>query len=420
MAENVETEFDGFDFVPSGSAETQSDEVTAPEESTPEVKEEETHEEESNAEEGGNEEAAEEGSEESEEVLSEESPAEEDPEEAQVKALAEEVKKQSTVGPSAKKLKAKKGDQVIEIDEDVVFDQKVDGEVKQVTQRQLLDSYASSQANHKQYRQFENERRAWNQQVQQFNGVIDGFTKKVKEGAVVPAIMDLIAAVPETNPLEVVRALREGLATSAKEFIELTPEQRQIIYEREEAEWLRQQNQKYQSLESSRRREAELERTVTKVIGEFGIPDRETFMELIPETQEYVRRALEAEGRSGDVQITPEMIGKYYRAKVVRDSFEGALAEQAPHVKPDSDEYRRLADVVIKNGLGPEAAAKLVKQVYGKGVSQNRRAEQEHANGSSKPGAKKTKRADIESVDPGLDIDATPKISDSVLSEIFG
>lgn len=424
MAEGKEsvpvTEFDGFDFVP---VQGQADSGAPSEDSGNEVEKDifdESIQGEADSNEGEADEEGDEGEGEAEEVSNEQSgdseespdssedePSEEEEADLKAKAIAEEVRSKNQPKP----IKAKAGDKTVELTPDTEFEQKVDGKVEKVSLRQLLDSYASGQATHKRYRQFENEKRVWEQQKSEFNAVIDGFTKRVKEGDPISAVMDLISA-SGANPLQTIRTIREALIAEGRDFLNLSEEQRRLIYAEEEREWLKKQNENLVKLQTTEKQKQQLEMQVTAVMQQYGIPDKDTFLETVDEMQSY------AKAQNLSVQIQPNMVGEFYQAKQLKRSFDEVLAEEAPQIKEGSSDYEQLAEVIAKVKPSKEEIRRVLRELYGKADSRTQRAKSDSK--SVKPGAKKANRADkMVDVDPGLDINATPSVADwrSLLGE---
>jgi hypothetical protein len=409
MAENDApvdmTEFDGYEFVTVSSGGPK--EVSKVDnDSEGKGNDEELQ---ADAEEGSEESASEESGKENEEVDDEEesdkdssSDLEEDDE---ADKIAEEVKAKRDAN-TPKPIKAKKGDEVLELDPNTTFDVKVDGQIQTVSLAKMRDSYASSQATHKEYRKFENEKRGWQSQVQEFNGVIDNFTKKVKEGEAIPAVMELISATG-ADALKTIHTIREAIIEGARELIEMTPEQRKLIYEREELDWIKQQNQKLVHAQTTVKQRQELEGKISQVIQAYQIPDRETFDETVGAVQEHAKKV----GR-GDVQVTPELVGQYYQASVLKQHFEQAIVEEGLSIAEGSEDYNHLADAIAKMKPSKEKIREVLRKLYKTGGSSNRRTKPEEQS-SDKSGGKKANRADkLVDVDPGLDIDATPNVTD--------
>lgn len=411
----VMTEFDGYEFVPvttgevsSGGPKEVSEEIT--------IDEGDSDEEglQGDAKEGSKEASSEEDSE--EEVIdddegaearatSSDSKDEEEKGDDEVDKIAEAVKAKREAN-SPKPIKAKAGEKVLELDPNTTFDVKVDGQIQTVSLAKMRDSYASSQATHKEYRKFENEKRTWQSQVQELNGVIDNFTKKVKEGEAIPAVMELISATG-ADALKTIHTIREAIIEGARELIEMTPEQRKIIYEREELEWIKQQNQKLINAQMTVKQRQTMEQKISSVMQEYQIPDRETFEETVMAVQQHAKKVA-----GGDVQITPELVGQYYQASVLKQHFEQAIVEEGLSIVEGSEDYNDLADAIAKMKPSKEKIREVLRKLYKTDGSSNRRTKPE-VKSSVKSGGKKANRADkLADVDPGLDIDATPNVTD--------
>ncbi len=113
------------------------------------------------------------------------------------------------------------------------------------------------------------------------------------------------------------------------------------------------------------------------------------------------------------MNLQPEDVGKYYQAVSLKRTLDEALVEQGldAKVKEDSEEYKELADTILKLKPSKDKIRYVLRELYKTDGSQNRRAKPGDKT-SAKPGEKKANRADKRvDVDPGMDIDATPSLS---------
>jgi hypothetical protein len=302
---------------------------------------------------GETESASEEGSSEKEnEVLEEE--------DEEIAALKKEIRAES---PPSKKIKAKRGNEEIEIEEDLVIPTKVDGQIEEVSLKDLRASYSSKTHNHREYRKLENEKRAFVQAREQFDGVIKNFAQKAKQGAVVPAVMDLIAATGE-DPIPIINYIREGLIENAAELFQMTKEQRNALYRGEAADYYAQQTARLREQQVAQTQKQVLEQQITQVISEYGIPDKETFLDTVPKANQYLQEA-KAKGQVGqDVTLTPEMVAKFYQASRLQETFRGVMREVAPTIGEDSVEYQRFANWVATNKPNRERILEVAKKIF--------------------------------------------------------
>jgi hypothetical protein len=402
---DIDTIFDGFEFVDSG-------EKASKEEQTKEGEEEENKEEET---EGGDKDenedtTGEDGEEEggqTDEDKEAGKPEEEVLDDEELEALRKEIKAEA---PIAKTIKAKKGTEEIELEETLVIPTKVEGKFEEVTLADLRASYSSKEHNHRQFRKLEQERRGFVEAREQFDSVIQSFAQKTKAGEVVPAVMELIAATGE-DPMPIINNIREGLIESAGALFEMTKEQRLSLYKQEAADYYYKQTARLREQQQAQEKQQVLEQAINQAISVYSIPDREAFLDTVPKAEMYLREA-KAKGQvDKNIALTPEMVAKYYQAEKLRETFRGVMAEVAPTIREGSSEWDKFAQWVATNKPPREKIAAAAKKLFSSNGSAKAKATQGKTEKPSKPEKKAKRLEELASIDPGLDIDATPDLS---------
>lgn len=408
-AVSVDTIFDGFEFVSGDVGDSpQSTKETPVEEGSRDEEQSETEEQggtegEDSGEPSGQ---TDEGSPEqgNEEVGSKEEQVDDDPE---FRDLEREIKAET---PPSKLIKAKKGEKEVDLEEDILIPTKVEGRFEEVPLKTLRESYSSKEHNHRQFRKLEQERRQFSEAREQFDGVITNFAKKAGSGEVVPAVMDLIQATGQ-DPLPIINNLREGLIEQAAELFQMSKEERMALYKQEGAEYYRKQRDSLLEQQRIQLQQQQLETQIAQTISNYGLPDRETFIEVVPKAEAYLREA-KAKGQvAKEVALTPEMVGKYYQAERLRGNFVAIMTEVAPHIKEDTPQWAKFAQWAAQTKPTPDKIRVAAKKLFGSNGQASSTAKQGKPEKPSKPAKKANRLEELASVDPGLDIDATPDLS---------
>lgn len=313
---------------------------------------------------------------------------------------------------------AKAGDKDIEVPVDAKFDVKVDGEVKSVTTRELIDNYSSKQANYNFYQKVQQEKQQLERSAQQYDSVIDGFGKMVEEGRGLEAMAHLIEATGRDS-LPIIRKLRETMATDAQTYINLSPEQKKLLAAEEELGLIKKREALKEQQTAAQKQGEALRAEVGRVVQTYGLSGEPEFIDWYRRAETYVTTRKTRGEIPQDFNITPEWVGQYADAAKKTQMMYEVLDEVAPDVRQDAEQVEKIAKLVASVKPTKEELKMALQEIYGsqtrvdqavKDVNEKLREEKRASKPSVKPSRKTVVVEDDD--DPGLDIDRTPNVKD--------
>lgn len=271
---------------------------------------------------------------------------EEDSEEAApIEAATEDTAKATqakadAVNEAKKAVKFKAGDKEIALDENAVFEWKVDGKKQPIALKDLIANYAGVVPVQKRLEEVSKARKEVAAQNAQFEDtrqrhsrLITDMHSNVTQGKVFEAVANMIEmAGSKTDPREFVRTLRDGLIQQAQELAKMSAYERAVLEEREAREY---SESKYNRLVSQQKQQAEqaaYHERVNKAMLSVGAT-----MEEYAETKAFVEQTYRDQKKDLS-QVTPEKIAQIHK---------------------DTKDYRTARDAMKEVGLDPEKDGQL-------------------------------------------------------------
>lgn len=259
---------------------------------------------------------------------------------------------------------------------DTIIQVKEDGKLKKVSLSELTESYSSSEANLKNYRQLKTEREEFEEtkargdyelkaaqtivknQIQEFTDYI----KKLHESAStnpLPVLCELFERVGQ-DALPAIRSIRNALLVSAAEWASLSEEQRRYLEAVEENDYLKSKNQRIRQLEEERAKKKQEDEKISKILANYSIPDRQTYDKLVSSLSERKQK--------GEItaEITPDYIGDYWQTYQSGAFVLGVVKEVAPELINDRQTMFRLIQNVRVNSPNRETLVEVIKQLSSK------------------------------------------------------
>lgn len=297
---------------------------------------------------------------------SEESNEEAEAEENELSSEAESNGEESeaseeTLEEEIKKLIAKYGDQETEIAANALFKHKVDGEEVEVELQELLNNYSGKVSYDKKFQEFSNQKKdfdayknQYDNEIQQINGYINDFAKKIKDNDAMGAL-EYFAQFAGMKPYEFRRELLNQITPEISRRANLSPEQIQAEDLAMQNEYLLQQQESAQKQSQAQQAQKELEMEIANVQEAHGMSDEafnEAYQDLLD--SDY------------DGTITPQSVADYYvhsqafsRADSILEGISPVLAEQEQIVES-------LQKVIVENpSFDNDDLKEIVEEVYG-------------------------------------------------------
>jgi len=196
---------------------------------------------------------------------------------------------------------------------------KVDGEEVDVSLAELKQNYAGKVAWDKKFTELSAERKEYEAEVSEVNAYINEFAAKMREGDTLGA-MSYFAEFGGVPPFEFKKQLIQGLLPEIQKYQQMSPEQIDLEYREQEANYYRRQSESLQSQSAREQAQRELLGREAE-IREAQMIDSETW----DDTAAYLKAHLEDPS-----QYSPELVVDFIvaeRAENVMESVDASLLE---------------------------------------------------------------------------------------------
>lgn len=357
------------------------------------------------------EEAPEDVPEATEEAVEEEAEEEEAKEESKEEE-APDLLKAAIKGPPASKQVVSffDGEKEHKIPEASLVEVKIDGKVEKIPFQELRSSYSSKQIRDREYAQAKQTKIAAEQERDFLTAKVADLGKKALEGKGLQAFSDILELAEGVDPLKVIRGIRNELVTSAREYLELSEQERNYLDAKEEAEYNRVKLEKVQQAQVLNREQAVMLERVKTVSAEMGIPDQDSFNQAFLELQ-----SIQKSGQlpSHVSKITPELVGEYYQSKQVGNMLTEVIKEEGLVGALAEEDLSRLYQAVKTFRPDREQLKKTLNDLYGssrideatKNINEKVQKPQTRTTSQAPSNSKKQPKPTGSRIDPRLDWD---------------
>lgn len=334
------------------------------------------------------------------------------------KALEEGEKeklKEALKPPAAKKsAKATVDGKPVDLSLDATFEQKVDGKVEKVALKDLLESYSSRTTNVRRHRELQRKENEVTAKERGVDTLVNTFAAEVEKGNIIPAISMLVERTGR-DALLTIRTLREGIIKNAREYLEMSDEDRHKLHLAEEAEYYKNRVKQKDDQVATTQQMAALEKKIDAAIEKYQIPEgREGFKYWFEQTRNHVKQQISEGNLDPKTDVGPDSVGQFYTAVQQARLLNSVVDEVNPKLREDTEAMDRIAKVIKTFNPSQEDLLDVVKEMYGSDAVDSQRAGKRKAPTVLKPtrSSKSGSGRNADDDDPGLDIDRTPNVAD--------
>jgi len=276
-----------------------------------------------------------------------------------------------------KKLKAKYGEEELEIPQDATFAVKIDGEEMDVSLNDLRTNYSGKVAWDKRFTELSKEKTEYIQDKQMVESYIQQFSDHVSKGDNLGA-MEFLAQLAGQNPLEFRKQLRDQVIENHKALMEMDDTQKKAYELNEENEFLKRQQESAQELSAEQQTVQELQTQITSFQEAQNVSDQELLAAYDDLQANY------------DGEIDINTIQEYVSTSRAYQKTEEALSSVVTEL--NDDVLVEVAEVVIENpdftkediiDIVSEAYPDLINSKSKKGVSKKAQQSAKKASESS-------------------------------------
>jgi len=280
------------------------------------------------------------------------------PKEDKKETEKDSVKSVEKTEQTPKLIKVKTQDGETQVRSDAIVQVKVDGKPIEVPVQELLNRYSQKSHLDKLYNDYKVEKQSLVKEREQFNKALnvayDVLVNKKDIRGFIEYLTDDLGLDGESIWKESYDKVRQ----QAEELALLSPEERKAKELESELEHYRQKEQARKNEAVSKKEMAKIEQSVTQAIDQFGMT-KDGFVQAYDELVKL--------GTKED-DITPEMVGKYYKNMQTIQAVETALASVNPEFAEDQEKITELATLAINNQATPEEITEVVNELYGNTV----------------------------------------------------
>jgi hypothetical protein len=252
------------------------------------------------------------------------------------------------------KIKAKKGDEEVEIDKDYEVEVTVNGEKKMVKIQDALNSFSGQSEITRRFTALDKERKQFQAERNDLYSTFSKFEELAKGENKLEAFNYLLDFV-EIPRYDFFKGLRENLLPQFQQYLSLTDDERSNLDVKTEAEFLKSELKKRQDAEVSRKQAEEYRQQLTQLKKQNSLTD-EVFDTRVQEIQGLI-----AKGTIGlrKEEVTPQFVVDYHKSLANVERVENALQEiniplseeQKLNTIKVLNKYPHLDDASLKRAL---------------------------------------------------------------------
>ncbi len=256
---------------------------------------------------------------------------------AELEKLKESVGK---ADKDAKIINVKQGEDELALRVDTEFEVVVNGKTERAPLQDLINNYAGRTHVAREVTRLNQEKAALESDRSTLQGTVNdlydkAITQKDPMGAIAQ-LADLMGA----DPVEVVQSLRSQVEEKAKQYSELTEEQIEIANMKEALKLQKDQQTSMKARQESADVNAAIHGRTMTVLKENNI-DEVTFKETYDRLNDAVNR-----GELESSELTPELVGEYWKQTTQRESIGSLLDEVNSDLKNRDDAIEMLSEVM--------------------------------------------------------------------------
>jgi hypothetical protein len=257
----------------------------------------------------------------------------------------------------SKSIKAKNGDQTIDLRSDAQFEVTVDGQKQSVTAQELLNEYSGKTNWNKKYQELDSERKSFETSKVELESGINNWVELTKSDPV--AAIEYACEISGVDSRQMIQSIRAQFKQAFEEYATLTPEERKEREIIDERDYYKTKAEKIEADRANQRATSELDKRVKATIAEYGL-DNPTYVSRYEELKQ-----LQAQGVLKG-ELTPELVGKYHQQIGRYDSVGKILEETSPELEDKKAAASLLSDLWDKDpSLTPTDIRKIAVEVYG-------------------------------------------------------
>lgn len=300
-------------------------------------------------------------------------------------APKEPGKKEETAKLEAKKIKAKRGDAELDLEEDIVFSVPVNGKDEPVSLKDLRENYSGKVAWDKKFSEGDRVQR----EFQKKTDFLETKIKSIFEEKDPEVRMYRMAELSGKNPLEVRKQFLHDNLQILEKYYSMTEDERKQADLEAENRYLKHQHETQRQTDSLRQTQVELEKKVdslraTHQIGKDEFADRYSLLETLVK-----------EGKLENDKINPDFIAE----TILKDRLWASVSDAAKEMQIELGDAgnKKIADLIeisFAQGLKPSDMKDIVSELWGtkkiqKAVKEKEEARTEFISGSQKKPASK-------------------------------
>jgi len=281
------------------------------------------------------------------------------------KEKIENTEEDKKVDKAIKKLRAKYGDDILELHPDTLIPHKVDGKVEEIPVKELLNSYAGKVAYDKRFQELDVEKKShakqiqeWKDKTREVDTFVTEFFNKASSGKAIEALQMLAAGCGQ-DPMEFTRSIKAGILREYENYANMTEEERRRYDAQQEAEYYdRQIASKKQEFTMHQAREVEI-----KNIDRFCAKYNVSFDEF-ERTYNTLAQNLSEQGISPSALKVAD-VEKYYIDNIAYSAAKTSLGNLRPEWQDKAEIVQIVADYVKNNvGVTPSMVDAYVIQTF--------------------------------------------------------
>jgi len=276
------------------------------------------------------------------------------------KAVDKNEEKAEKVEKAIKKLVAKYGEEILELNPESKLTHKVDGKDVEVSVQELLNHYSGHVAWDKRFQELDKDKKTWQNKTNEVDKfVTDFFNLAMTPGKAIEAFQ-MLATATNQDPIKFTRDLRSSILQEHQKYASLTEDERKLLDIQEETHFYDRQRQQKQQEYQREQSHLQVQRDLNAFEGKYNLGQEKTAEIYNTLTQHLVKH-----GRDPQT-LTVKDLETYHVHDIAYTKAEDAIGKLKPDLLDSDEVVDVVAKYVLKDlSVTPEAVESYVASVFG-------------------------------------------------------
>ena len=235
-----------------------------------------------------------------------------------------------------KMLQGSRNDDAYEVPVDAMFKAKVDGEERDVSLQDLLKDFSGREKWEPAFNELAQEKKEFKVEKDQIEGYVNTFRTKLEQGSRSDAL-EYFAKMAGQDALEFRKSLREDIIRDYNEFMQMSPEQKEMFERTEKLDYQERQQASKQEEIDNEQTQYETQKTLSQLRDKLGVSeDRlDSYIDTLSNSYEGI--------------VTPEVVEQYHEIETSYDTADTVLRSYDEKLLENEKVVDKVAEISQQN-----------------------------------------------------------------------